>query len=169
MPMSEYMRGLRAAVGPVLLEVPSVSIVLRDENGRVLLVEHENDRRWVTPGGAVEPAETPAEAALREMWEETGLFVELTRVIGVYGGPEFIVQYRNGDETSYMMVAFEARLVSGEARPDNVETLDVRYFSANELAEVETPAWLDELLGDVFAGDGATAFRRSRWTPPQAD
>lgn len=168
MPMSDYMRGLREAVGTVLLEVPAVSIVLRDDEGRVLLVEHANDGRWVTPGGAVEPLETPADAAVREMWEETGLFVELTGVIGVYGGPEFVVTYRNGDRTSYLMVVFEARAVSGEARPDEVETLDVRFFSAAEVREIDRPAWLDEILSDAYSAAPAARFRRSAWSPPTA-
>jgi len=168
MPMSDYMRSLRASVGPRLLQVPSVSIVVRDDEDRVLLVRHENDGRWMTPGGAVEPAEIPAEAAVREMWEETGLLVEPTRVLGVYGGPEFIVKYRNGDRTSYMMVVFEARRLSGTARPDGVETLDLRYFSFDEVRTVNRPDWLDEVLEDVFAGGDTTAYRRPSWTPPSA-
>jgi 8-oxo-dGTP pyrophosphatase MutT (NUDIX family) len=166
--MSDYMRSLRASVGPRLLQVPSVSIVVRDDKDRVLLVRHENDGRWVLPGGAVEPAEIPAEAAVREMWEETGLFVEPTRVLGVYGGAEFIVDYRNGDRTSYMMAVFQARRVSGTARPDHVETLDLRYFSFDEARTVNSPDWLDEVLEDVFAGNDMTAYRRPSWTPPSA-
>ena len=137
MPMSDYMRALRAKVGSQLLEVPAVSVVVRDDAGRVLLVRHSNGDVWVTPGGAVEPAEIPAEAAVREMWEETGLEVELTRVLGVYGGPDFIVAYENGDRVSYLMVFFEATPVAGAPRPD-----------------------------DVFGARPGTAFRPPAWSPP---
>jgi 8-oxo-dGTP pyrophosphatase MutT (NUDIX family) len=166
--MSEYMVELRRRVGDRLLEVPSVSVVVRDGRGGVLLVRHENDDAWVTPGGAVEPAEAPADAAVREMWEETGLEVELTRIIGVYGGPEFVVTYRNGDRTSYLMVVFEGRPIAGEPRPDGVETLEVRYFAREEARAVSTPSWLNEILEDVFADHPGTAFRPACWSPPAA-
>ena len=169
MPMSEYMRGIRSRVGGRLLEVPSVSIVARDGGGRVLLVRHENDGAWVIPGGAVEPNEVPADAALREMWEETGLEVELTRILGVYGGPEFIVTYRGGDRTSYLIVVFEGRPIAGKLRPDGVETLEVRYFTREEIRAVSTPGWLNEVLEDVFANRPPTAFRPARWSPPPSD
>ena len=87
MPMSEYMRELRGKLGRRLLELPAVSVVTRDDEGRVLLVQHENGLVWVTPGGAVEPNEAPADSAVLEMWEETGLEVELVRIVGVCGGP----------------------------------------------------------------------------------
>ncbi len=168
MPMSEYMQELRSRVGGRLLEVPATSVVVRDGRGRVLLVRHENDGAWVTPGGAVEPTEVPANAAVREMWEETGLEVELTRILGVYGGPEFVVTYRNGDRTSYLMVVFEGRPIAGEPRPDGIETLGVRYFTWEETRAVSTPGWLDEILDDVFANHPHAAFRPARWSPPPA-
>ena len=168
MPMSEYMRELRGSVGARLLEVPAASVVVRDQGGRVLLVKHENDGAWVTPGGAVEPSEAPADAAVREIWEETGLEVGLTRILGVYGGPEFIVTYRNGDQTSYLMVVFEGKVVAGQPRPDGIETVDVCYFSREEARAAATPGWLDEILDDVFANRTHTAFRPASWSPPPA-
>ena len=165
MPMSEYMQEIRSLVGNRLLEVPSVAILVRDGAGRVLLVQHENDGSWVTPGGAVEPLEVPGDAAVREAWEETGLHVELTGIVGVYGGPGFVVEYRNGDRTSYLMVAFEARSIGGTLRPDDVETLAVGYFSRDEIAALPHPEWLDEILADVFAERPCAAFRPAAWSP----
>ena len=84
MPMSDHIRGLRALIGTALLEVPTVAVFTFDEDNRVLLVRHVEGNDWTTPGGMVESYETPADAAVREMWEETGLHVELTRLIGVF-------------------------------------------------------------------------------------
>ena len=95
--MADYVRHLRDIVGgEELLQIPAVSIALRDRDGRVLMARHSEGDLWLLPGGAVEPAETPADAAVREMFEETGLFVRLTGLVGVFGGPEYVVHYRNG-------------------------------------------------------------------------
>lgn len=168
MAISEYMRDLRAAVGPRLLEVPSVSILIRDDQGRVLLVHQPDPGVWSTPGGAVEPAETPADAAVREAWEETGLYVRLTRLVGVYGGSEFVVEYGNGDRTSYLMTVFEAVRLDGIPRPDDDETDDVRYFSSNDIDAVTVPGWLSEVLTGMMNPSAEASYRRATWTPPRS-
>jgi 8-oxo-dGTP pyrophosphatase MutT (NUDIX family) len=52
---------------------------------------------WTLPGGAVDPEEQPADAAVRECFEETALLVKLDALIGIFGGPEFLISYPNGD------------------------------------------------------------------------
>ena len=164
--MSDYVRGLRAAVGrEVLLQVPSVSVAVRDEQGRVLLARHAQVGAWVLPGGAVEPAETPADAAVREAWEETGLQVELTALVGVFAGPDFLVQYANGDRTSYVMAVFAGRATGGRAAPDGVELLEMRFVADGEWQELACSRWLPPVLRAVFA-PGAPQFAPASWAPP---
>ena len=167
MVMSEYMRKLRQKVGHQLLELPSVSVVVRDEEGRVLLVRHAETGDWVTPGGALEPSEPPADAAVRETWEETGLHVRLVRLAGVYGGSEYVVRYRNGDVNSYAMIVFEGEVIGGVAKPDGSETLEVRFLSLEEIESLATPAWMSEVLGEVLSGVEHATFRPSTWAPPK--
>lgn len=143
---SDYVLRLREKVGHDLILMPSVTVLLRDEEGRVLLVRHHDRGVWVAPGGMVEPDEDPAETARREMREETGLDVELTRIAGVYGGPEFRVTYSNGDRVGYVMIVYEARVRGGEAAPDMEETTDVGFFSKEQIAAMETAAWLPRIL-----------------------
>jgi ADP-ribose pyrophosphatase YjhB (NUDIX family) len=151
MPISPYLRMLRERVGDALLLVPSVTVVARDEHGRVLLVRHADANQWVAPGGSIEPGERPEDAALREMREETGLEVELRGLLGVYGGPEFEVRYRNGDRVAYVMVVYDARVVGGRPRPDGLETLELRWVDVDELASLDLPRWARRVLPDVFA------------------
>jgi len=48
-------------------------IVVFDSAGRLVLCRHKDRSTWETPGGHIEPGETPAEAAARELFEETGI------------------------------------------------------------------------------------------------
>jgi 8-oxo-dGTP pyrophosphatase MutT (NUDIX family) len=163
--MSDHMRRLREKIGTDLLQLPSVTVLARDGQGRVLLVRHSETGRWVIPGGAVEPHEVPADTAVREMWEETRLRVELTRILGVYGGPEFHVTYRNGDEVSFVVTVFEGRPVGGEAQEDGVEILEVRWVGPADFERLSIPAWARLVLADAFGDQIRTHFRAPTWTP----
>jgi 8-oxo-dGTP pyrophosphatase MutT (NUDIX family) len=166
MSMSEYLLALRRKVGHDLLLVPSVTVICRDAAGRILLVKDGGTGVWVAPGGSIEPHESPADAAVRETWEETGLLVEPVRILGVYGGPEFVVTYPNGDRTSYLMTVFECRPVSGEARPDGHEIAEVGYFSREQLSSLDLSRWARIVLPEVFEVRGAARFEAPGWRPP---
>ena len=166
MPMSDYMRAVRSKVGTLQLEIPSVAILCFDDRDRLVLVRHSEGDLWTTPGGAVEPEEVPADAAVREMWEETGLYVELLRVIGVYGGPEFTTTYGNGDAVAFMTNVFLARRISGELRPDGQETLEVASFAKPEIAALPMQPWAPPVVLRAFDERQRTWFGPPTWHPP---
>jgi 8-oxo-dGTP pyrophosphatase MutT (NUDIX family) len=162
----EYIRHLRALVGgDELLQIPSVSIALRDSDGRVLLARHTEGGVWLLSGGTIEPAEVPSDAAVREMFEETGLIVRLTGIVGVFGGPEFIVHYRNGHRTSYVMTVFEGEFRAGNLQADSTEVLELRFVSEGDARGLEKAAWVSEVLQAVFHGSRTSGFRPETWTP----
>jgi ADP-ribose pyrophosphatase YjhB (NUDIX family) len=163
--VAEYVPRLRELVGGnELLQVPSVSIALRDAQGRVLVVRHSEGDVWLLPGGAIEPTEVPADAAVREMFEETGLLVRLTRLVGVFGGPEFVIHYRNGH--SYVMAVFEAEHVGGAQHPDGAEVVEVRFVTESEATTLPKARWVPEVLEAVFRAGTAPGFRPQGWNPP---
>ena len=57
------------------------------KDGKILLQQREDFETWALPGGAIEAGETPAQAAVREAREETGLNVEITQLVGLYTKP----------------------------------------------------------------------------------
>jgi len=161
MGMSDYVRRLREKVGNDLLFMPSTHCVIRDDAGRLLLVRHV-EGRWMLPGGAIEPGETPADAARRECWEEARVLVEPQRIAGVYGGPEYNVTYANGDQARWIVTIFEARIVSGEPRPGDDETQGVGWFASEELGGLDLSAATRVTLRCVLDG---VSFREAEWMP----
>lgn len=168
MPISPYIRQLRAHVGSTRLLLPSVSVHVFDADDRLLLVRQREGDIWSTPGGLIEPDERPADAAVREAWEETGLLVRPERVLGAYGGPECIVRYPNGDEVQYVITAIGCTPISGALRPDLEETVAVQYWSEAEAARLSLAPWLCALLQVVYAGPAGVAFTAAEWTPSEA-
>lgn len=87
-----------------------VDVVIPSEDG-IVLIRRAGDPfagQWALPGGFVEVGETVEEAAAREAAEETGLAVELARLLGVYSDPERDPRGHN------VSVAFLARAIGGD-------------------------------------------------------
>jgi ADP-ribose pyrophosphatase YjhB (NUDIX family) len=165
MPMSEYMRGLREKIGTAVVEIPTVSVLIFDDRQRVLLVRHVEGNEWTTPGGMVEPYEIPADAAVRETWEETGLLVRLTHIVGVFGGKICSGAYSNGDRISWISTVFAAERLGGTPQPDGDETLEVRYFDRSELGSVRCKAHALFFLETAYSAPKAAYFQPSTWRP----
>lgn len=165
MAISEYLAGLRAKVGNDLLLLPSVTAIVFDADRRMLLVQHAEDGLWVAPGGGIDPGETPADAVVREMHEETGLLVEPVDLIGVYSGPDCLVTYANGHQVIYVMSLFQCRVVGGEVRPDGHETAAVRYFGEAELGSLRLTRWAAKVLPELFRRGERAYFSAPEWQP----
>lgn len=150
MAISPYIRDLRTAIGHDYLMVPSVAVLARDEAGRLLLVRDAETGGWQTLGGAIDPDETPREAAIRESLEEASVTVRIDGIRDVLGGPQFRLRYRNGDEVGYVPTVFEARVVGGTPTADGEETTEVGWFAEDELAA----AALTPLTRDLLAALG---------------
>lgn len=132
--------------------LPSVAVLPRDDEGRILFVRLADSGRWATIGGAVEPDESPQDAAIRETQEEAGVTVRLDDLLTVLGGPEFRVTYPNGDVTSYVVSVFDATVTAGVPRPDGDETIEVQWWPPDGLPYAQMGTLTLALLRGVGLG-----------------
>jgi 8-oxo-dGTP pyrophosphatase MutT (NUDIX family) len=165
MPRSSYVQAVRAKIGSDLLMLQSVTVMLFDDQRRLLLAQDASSGLWMTVGGGIDPDEIPADAAVRECWEETGLLIEPTALLGVFGGPEFRINYANGDSVSYVVTVFKARWIAGEACPDGLESSAVRFVSRDEARTLRMAAWTKEMVERAFDYNGTPYFARPTWQP----
>jgi len=118
---------------------PSVSAVIFDRRGRLLLQQRSDGGQWGLPGGSVEIGESITAAAAREVLEETGLTVRVRRLIGVYSDPALqVVRYPDGNVWHYVSVCFECTVKGGELTTCD-ETLALDYFSLRRLPATLLP------------------------------
>ncbi|KLI62989.1 NUDIX hydrolase [Aurantiacibacter marinus] len=109
-------------------DVAGVAVLLRDTEGRLLLVRHSyGPRAWALPGGGMGANEDPAEAARREMREELACELDDLQVLRAFeedlsGAP-------------HVAHVFTAQPI-GDVRVDGRELLEARWFAADELATV---------------------------------
>jgi len=164
MPISDYVRRVRARLGNEFLLMPSVTALVFDDQHRVLLVRPVKRDVWVAPGGAIDPDESPVNALAREVWEETGLLIEPTQLRGVFGGPEFRVWYANGDEVGYVMAIYECRAIGGALKADQREIVEARFFTADELQDITLSRWARLVVPELVRTRGA-AVPAVTWRP----
>ncbi|MDH3681406.1 MAG: NUDIX domain-containing protein [Acidimicrobiia bacterium] len=155
--MSNYLRELRALVGDRELLLPAAAVVITDPRDRLLLVRQSNTGDWSTVGGMIEPGESPMVAAARETHEEVEADVDLDRLLGVFGGPGYRVDYPNGHRVAYVVAAYSASLRS-TPRPDGDEVTEIGWFSSGELAALDLSPLNRTLLVDLgwITGSRAT-------------
>jgi 8-oxo-dGTP diphosphatase len=125
----------------VRLEAAAAAVL--DDAGRVLLIRENYDRRrWGFPGGALEAGETPEQAVVREVREETTLDVRVESLVGVYALAD----------SSLSVHVFRCAIAGGTpVVPPGGEIADVRWWSPESLPWPQTNA-LHHALPDVVAG-----------------
>ncbi len=112
---------------------PGVAAMIRNGQGQILLQRRSDNGLWGLPGGSVEIGESVQQAIVREVEEETGLGVEVERLIGVYSDPAVqVVRYPDGNVVHYISTLFACRILEGSLRTCE-ETLELDYFDPGAL------------------------------------
>jgi HAD superfamily hydrolase (TIGR01450 family) len=127
-----------------------IAAVVFDQSGKVLLGKRTDNGLWGLPSGHVEPGETAEEAVIREIREETGLHVKVTRLIGLYSDPASqIFSYPRGEVVQFITSCFECTIMGGDLHADGSEVLDVAFVNVQTLPPdllPMHPCWLSDAL-----------------------
>ncbi|MER5350696.1 NUDIX domain-containing protein [Kitasatospora sp. NPDC002551] len=116
--------------------VPSVTAVVTDGAGRLLLIHKTDNNLWALPGGGHDVGESVADTVVREVREETGIDVEVDSVVGLYTDPGHVMAYDDGEVRQQFSICFRARPVGGELRTSS-ESKEVRWVDPADLDDLD--------------------------------
>lgn len=137
----DYIKWIRSKVGHDTIFLNFVGGVIRDQEGRILLQRRADKNKWGFPGGAMELGESAKETAIREIKEETGLDVEVSKLIGIYTA--YYDEYPNGDRAQTIAIFLEFNVTGGQIIESNEETLELRYFALTDFPELVNQQHMD--------------------------
>jgi ADP-ribose pyrophosphatase YjhB (NUDIX family) len=130
------------ASDPTAIRLSVSALVWRSEAGarELLLMRRSDNGHWGLPGGYVEAGESVTEAVAREVFEETGVRIEVGRLVGVYSDPaRQVIEYGPGERVHAVNLCFEARPVGQGAPTTPHETLELGYFPPEALPSPFVP------------------------------
>jgi ADP-ribose pyrophosphatase YjhB (NUDIX family) len=115
--------------------VPSVTAIVPNEHGAILMVHKTDNDLWALPGGAMDIGEAMADAVVREVKEETGIDVEVTGVVGIYSNPNHVMAYDDGEVRQQCSICFTARMLGGQFATSS-ETKEVQFVAPADLSSL---------------------------------
>ncbi|MCM0673979.1 NUDIX domain-containing protein [Micromonospora phytophila] len=143
-----YVGQLRALAGDRTLMFVGARAVVRDNAGRVLLIQRSDNGQWAMPAGAMELGESIADCAVREVREETGLRALRVSAFSLYTGPDRTQTNMFGHTYQVFTAAFRVEEWDGELARITDETTDAGFFPRDRLP-VPLSASVTETLADL--------------------
>jgi len=134
------------------LRVAAYAVVFEDERGILLAHWHEARRSaWTLPGGGLEPGEDPADAARREVQEETGYRIDIDELLGI--DSRVIPKRRRitpgaSAPLHTIRIVYRAHIIGGELRDEIGGSTDrAGWFPLDEVAALPHVGLIDVALG----------------------
>ncbi|MBT2524710.1 NUDIX domain-containing protein [Streptomyces sp. ISL-99] len=115
--------------------VPSVTAVVRDDDGRLLIIHKTDNDLWALPGGGHDIGESIGDTVVREVEEETGITVQIDSIVGLYTNPEHVLAYDDGEVRQQFSICFRAHPTGGSLRTSS-ESKEVRWVDPADLDDL---------------------------------
>lgn len=133
MPRTDYWDDPSAPAANTI--VVAVTAVVLDSLGRILMIRRGDSGLWAIPGGAQDIGETIVDATVREVLEETGIRIRVTRLVGIYSDPLHVIDYHNGEVRQEFSICFRGEPESGSLTT-SVESPEVSWVSTDSLDDL---------------------------------
>ncbi len=135
----------------------AVSAFIQDDEGRILMIRRTDNDLYSIPGGQLELGETLAEAAVREVCEETGIECEVIGVIGLYSDPRHVIAYDDGEVRQEFSICFRAMYKQGMPKRSE-ESKEVLWVRISDLPALNVHESILLRIGHALRGAESTYF-----------
>ena len=154
--VDEWLKGVGKGVPGYVTPKVAIGCIVGNDRGEILLVHRPESRIWLYPTGWADVGYSPAEVAVKEVAEETGIVCVPKRLLSVVDG-----QRRGFTRFGMYMLVFHCEAIGGELQGHPLETLDVGWFT-----EATLPA---DTAGFSWWGPQAMAAIRGEEPPVSFD
>ncbi len=131
------------------IRIGASAVIFNTTKDKILLTKRADNKQWCLPSGGMNPGESISETCIREVKEETGLEVQIVRLIGVYTSPNCLIKYPDGNQVQLVSLCFEAQSIGGTLRISN-ETTEYGHFSLSQIADMNVLENHVERIEDAF-------------------
>ncbi len=128
----DQIAAVRPYIGHAWYSGTGASVVIEDDQSRILMLKHHGEKNWRPPAGFSDLGENVAQTAVRETLEETGLRIQPERIVAIHSTPRLNVTYPNGDQIRNVGVVFKATLLGGEPKVDGLEIDKLDWMTRDE-------------------------------------
>jgi ADP-ribose pyrophosphatase YjhB (NUDIX family) len=151
--VQEWMESIGEGVPGYVTPKVAIGAIVGNAGGEILLVQRKDSGIWLYPTGWADVGYSPAEVAVKEVAEETGIECEPLRLLGVVDG-----QRMGFSRFGMYMLLFHCVATGGELRPHPLETESVGWFAADALPEATAGAqWWGPMAFAAIGGEIAPA------------
>lgn len=160
--VSEWTKTIGHGVPGYVTPKNTVGAIVGNDDGEVLLVQRADSGMWLYPTGWADVGYSPAEVAVKEVWEETGIKSEVVRLLAVNDGMRL-----GFTRIPLYSTVFHLRAIGGELTPHPLECRDVGFFGPDNLPEplIGGERWVDNAFAAIRGDEVPVQFDDVR-TPP---
>ena len=162
--VEEWLKSVEPGVAGYATPKLSVGAVVGNEKDEILLIQRADSGAWMFPTGWADVGYSPAEVAVKEVWEETNVRCEPVRLIAVIDA----IRQRITRKPFYSMV-FLCKSLGGDPTPHPLECLDAGFFAEDNLPEGCSPWWADLVFGAIRGEQADVFFEPPRQVPWEKD